>query len=95
MQYLVSELHSSRVIGAPSSLLKDALVATVFALLESTEAKRSFVVVFPLDPVIPMTISSGNCLRTYAARARTASSTSETSTPSPLTSFVVIKPVAP
>ena len=95
MQYFVSGVHSRRVIGAPSSLLKDALVETHCARLESIDASKSLVVVFPLEPVIAMTLRFGNCVRTYAASVRTASSTSETRTPSPLTSRVVMKPVAP
>ena len=95
MQYLVSASHSSNVIGAPSSLLKEAFVETHAARLESMDANKSFVVVLPLDPVIPMTVRLGNCFRTYAARDLTAVSTSETTTPFPFTSRVVKRPVAP
>ena len=95
MQYFVSGVHSRRVIGAPSSLLKDAFVETHCARLESIDASKSLVVVFPLEPVIAITFRSGNSLRTYAASARTASSTSVTITPLPLTSRVVINPEAP
>ena len=47
-------LHSKIDKGTPIVLLKFPFVDIVFMLAESTWVNKSFVVVFPLDPVMPI-----------------------------------------
>ena len=51
--------HDSTVRGSPTSELKDPRGDTVSPCGANMAASRSFVVVLPLEPVIPMTSVSG------------------------------------
>ncbi len=65
------------VIGQPISLLCDATGATVGPDASRICARRSFVVVFPLDPVIAITVQDSRA-RTAAARRPRAACASST-----------------
>ena len=76
----------STVRGRPTSLLKESLGATVGASAESTCRSRSFVVVFPTDPVTATT--------SMAPPARSASRWARARSPrapvvSPTTTWVI------
>ena len=66
------------VKGTPTSVLKDPTAATVRPAELSTCARRSLVLVFPLDPVMAMTLHFSLCSRTQCASAPRASTGSPT-----------------
>ena len=59
MRKRVSVAIRQTVSGTPTSLLSEPTGATVGPAADSTLASRSFVLVLPEDPVMPMTVRSG------------------------------------
>lgn len=76
-----------RVSGTPISLLKDRSLAEVTSLVASTPAIRSFTVVFPTDPVTPMTLpdmrARAKPARSFSAAPVWATSSRRAARPSP------------
>ena len=66
------------VIGTPISALKFPGVAWTRNVVRSAAAVRSFVLVLPVEPVMPTTRASGSCARAQRPMAASASSASVT-----------------
>ena len=64
------------VSGRPTSLLKEAWLLTTSSVRESTAAVKSFVNVFPVEPVIPTTVASRRERASRASRRRAAAGSS-------------------
>ena len=64
MQNLVFSVQRNTVNGTPISVLKLPCVATVSPANERIELKYSLVVVFPCEPVMPITFNPLMWLRT-------------------------------
>ena len=95
MQNLVFSSHCNKVIGAPSSLLKFPAGATVGATVSRMWRSKSFVVVFPCDPVSAITLRSGRAWRTCDASELRAVRTSFTTMQRSGTSLVTKARTAP
>ena len=78
IQYLVCSSQRRIVSGTPISVLKFPSVATVLPANCRIEARNSFVVVLPCEPVIPTNFSPVNLLLTYEVRSNKACPTSST-----------------
>ena len=80
----VSSAAPSKVMGTPSSLLKERSLAAVRHRWTNTTARRSFTEVLPTEPVIPIT---GRGRRRRASRPATwsAATVSATTTAVPPT----------
>ena len=85
IQNVVLSSHCKIVSGAPISLLNEPAGATVLPIICRRCESKSLVVVFPCEPVIPITIKSDNSSRTCCANFPSATTTSGTTMQGSLT----------